>query len=271
MKKYRLRHVPQHDHDIRRVGITGSAGCIGTVLREMLPNYDGRLEYVHFTMTDNDIDGSIGVDLSQPDQVKEKFKGLDCVVHLAAVSNASASWEDVVKHNVHATYNVLQECVHSNVKKIIFASSNHVMNGHVIGDYSIPESINSNAAEKKFTETDMTLADSLYGVSKITGEELCKHFAARYGLEVICFRIGWVRFDDDPSTLRDMPQSDYIRVVYLSQIDCSGAFYKAIITKPEKKFTSLNLLSDNTKGVYNLDAIQQVLGLKLKGNSENFY
>ena len=55
--------------------------------------------------------------------------------------------------------------------------------------------------------------DSLYGVSKVFGEALGRYYSERYGMRVICVRIGSVLQDDDPCApsvahLQGLAQSD---------------------------------------------------------------
>ncbi|XP_070581534.1 uncharacterized protein YtbQ-like [Ptychodera flava] len=213
-------------------------------------------------MFDDEVDGSIGVDLSDADKLKGKFDDLDCVIHLAADSSARASWESVIKNNVTATYNVFRECVNAEVKKVIFASSNHIMNGHVVDNFDNPESFSlEKAPSSKFTELDDPLPDGLYGVSKLTGEALGKLFAVRYGIDIVCFRIGWVTFEDNPNALNGK-RGECLRRVYLSQRDCVHVFLKAIKTKLSERFVVFNLTSANSTGIYNLDRARQLIGYR---------
>ncbi|XP_070573907.1 uncharacterized protein YtbQ-like [Ptychodera flava] len=249
----------ENDPRIKRIGITGAAGLIGGILREKLPQHDD-FELVLFTMFDDEVDGSIGVDLSEADKLKGKFDDLDCVIHLAADCSSLASWESVIKNNVAATYNVFRECADAGVKKVIFASSNHIMNGHVVDNFDNPESINlEKARSSMFTEFDDPLPDGAYGVSKLTGEAFGKLFAARYGIDVVCFRIGWITSEDNPNALHGN-RGEFLRCLYLSQRDCVQAFLKAIKTKLSERSVVLNLTSANSTGIYNLDRARQLIG-----------
>ncbi|XP_077980413.1 uronate dehydrogenase-like [Glandiceps talaboti] len=262
---------PIDDASMKRIGITGAAGTIGILLRQNLPSM-GDFELVNYTLHDDEIEGSIGIDLSDSKAVSGKFQGLDCVVHLAADSNVRASWESVNKNNIIATYNVLQECVKSNVRKMIIASSNHVMNGNVINNFQNAESLNTTKiACVNMTEFDDPLPDSFYGVSKLTGEGLCKLYAAAHGIDIVSFRIGWVDSNDNPTRLNGTEGEAYLRSVYLSQRDCVQAFFKAITTKPAQKFINMNLTSANTKGIYCLDHLKEMIGFVPQDNSEQFW
>ena len=72
------------------------------------------------------------------------------------------------------------------MKRVVFASSNHV-----VGFYPRDQRIG----------VDVTaLPDTRYGVSKAFGELLGAFYAYKFGLEVLCLRIGNV--SDQPSNLR---------------------------------------------------------------------
>jgi nucleoside-diphosphate-sugar epimerase len=54
--------------------------------------------------------------------------------------------------------------------------------------------------------------DSLYGVSKAFGENLGRHYSDRYGISVICLRIGW---------FLPQPRDEISRWMWLSPRDCA--------------------------------------------------
>jgi nucleoside-diphosphate-sugar epimerase len=97
------------------------------------------------------------VDLTDENQLKGKFAGLDVVIHLAAYTHADPfpSLDLLLNSNVRATYNVLQECVRSGVRRLIFASTNHTQHGLVVADPAHTETldwakIEKNSRKKKF-------------------------------------------------------------------------------------------------------------------------
>ena len=65
--------------------------------------------------------------------------------------------------------------VRNNVKRIIFASSNHA-----VGFYRLPNEIDNNVLPRP---------DTLYGVTKVFGEALGRFYADKYKLSVACLRI----------------------------------------------------------------------------------
>ncbi len=108
--------------------------------------------------------------------LKTEMKNYDIVYHMAAmlgVKKTEKNALDCLNININGTKNTLESCVFNNVKKIIFASSSEV--------YGEP---NKNPISEKFD----TKGKTLYGVSKIAGEELCKAYYEKYGLKYLIIR-----------------------------------------------------------------------------------
>lgn len=121
---------------------------------------------------------------------------MDVVIHLAALVDVSPyglDWESMYKNNFEATWNVFKECVDAKVKRIVFASSNHVQNAATIDDPSRSESINfSKLKGRKMELHDEPFPDSMYAVAKLFGEDIGKLCALQSHLECVSLRIGWV-------------------------------------------------------------------------------
>jgi uronate dehydrogenase len=71
---------------------------------------------------------------------------------------------------------VLEAARRSGVRRVIYASSNHA-----VGFYRRVETIDHRVYPRP---------DSRYGVSKVFGEALGSLYADKYGMEVVCLRIG---------------------------------------------------------------------------------
>jgi nucleoside-diphosphate-sugar epimerase len=121
------------------------------------------------------------------------MSGIDAVVHLAADTRIFAPWASVLSNNIEATYNVFEAARQSGVRKIVFASSHHACG------YALSE---KGACGREGAAP--VRPDGLYGVSKVFGEALGRLYADRYGISVICLRIGWCHGEDDPAAQRAM-------------------------------------------------------------------
>src|SRR5262245_30094345 len=110
---------------MKTVVITGATGNLGGKLRRHL---SGRFT---LRLTDLDARGDPEVtpaDLSRWDASWTRlFEGADAAVHLAGCPLAHARWEELVAPNLDGLVNVFEAAVRAGVKRLIFASSNHVM------------------------------------------------------------------------------------------------------------------------------------------------
>lgn len=163
-----------------RVLITGAAGEIGRVLRAGL--YDGRrplrLLDIKPQAAARTGEECVTADLADMAALQHAVRDIDCIVHLAGVPR-EGPWDAILPNNVIGTYNVFEAARMAGVRRVIFASSNHV-----IGYYRAAHRIGNTAPPRP---------DSRYGVSKAFGEALGRMVADKYGLEVACLRIGSFR------------------------------------------------------------------------------
>jgi uronate dehydrogenase len=160
--------------------ITGAAGEIGRVLRAGL--YDGKRR---LRLLDNKPqepacvhEEVVTADLADIAALEKAGRDIDCIVHLAGVPREGA-WEAILPNNIIGTYNLFEAARRAGVKRVIFASSNHV-----VGYYRATQEVGVTEPERP---------DSRYGVSKAYGEALGRMYADKYGLEVACLRIGSFR------------------------------------------------------------------------------
>lgn len=244
------------------IGITGAAGHIGQVLMKGLTDLYKLKPFV----LEPALFPSTAVDLSDQEKIKGIFAGLDAVIHLAADPNPSAVWESIRKNNIEATYQVFEECVRSKVKRIIFASTNHVQHGNTL--MTTPETLDPN---KKLLMklTDPPNPDSLYAVSKLFGEHAGKLYSEKYGLEFVGLRIGWTIKEDDPTVKRGTLAEDYIRAMFLSQKDCVQAFQRAL--EIGTKYMLAYAVSNNNRRVFDLTETIKNLGFHPQDNAEDYF
>ena len=161
---------------MKRVLITGAAGGVAACLRKRL---SGRYE---LTLSDvvapdrlSPDERFVAADLAELDQVRAAVDGMDGVVHLGAKSVEDA-FEPILQANLIGTYNLYEAARLAGVKRVVFASSNHVM-----GFYPRTETVGIDAHVRP---------DSRYGVSKAFGEALASLYADKYGVASLCIRIG---------------------------------------------------------------------------------
>ena len=160
--------------------ITGASGHIGTVIRPALREGVEELRLSDLTPPDG-LTGPetyVHADLRDFDAVQKAVDGVDAVVHLGAIPN-EAPFEDIAGPNLHGVFHVFEACRRSSVKRIVYASSNHASG---MNDVGVP-----------LDGSERARPDGLYGASKAYGEALGSMFVDRFGLSIVCLRIGSFR------------------------------------------------------------------------------
>lgn len=162
---------------MNRLLITGAAGGLGKVLRERLAPFAKtlRLTDVSPLGTAAPNEELFQCDLSDAAAVHEMMTGVDAVVHLGGIS-VEAAFKPILDANIVGVFNLYESARKLGVKRIVFASSNHV-----IGFYKQTDKLDADAPMRP---------DSLYGISKGFGELMSRFYFDRYGIETVCVRIG---------------------------------------------------------------------------------
>jgi len=163
---------------MQQVLMTGAAGGIGTLLRPLLPELGVRLRLSD--VTDPQVPPAAGedwamADLTDYDAVARVVAGMDAILHFGGISTENRA--DLIHEvNLKGTYNLYEAARKAGVKRILFASSNHVIGFH--------------PRETRLDAGAEIRPDSLYGVSKAYGEALAKYYWLKFGIESLLLRIG---------------------------------------------------------------------------------
>jgi len=161
-----------------KVLVTGGAGNIGrTLVRYMSAQHD--VTALDIKDKPEEIDSYVRADILDLDAMKEALKGFDAVVHLAAIPyplpNAP---EKTFQVNTMGTYNVLEACAVNGIKRT---------------PHYLP-----------LDEDHPTEPEDAYGLSKLVGEQLCRGYALRTGMNVTIIRPPWVWQKAQADTYREM-------------------------------------------------------------------
>ena len=160
-----------------RLLLTGAAGGLG---RELRP----RLRALARVLRVSDVlpmaaagagEEVVVAALEDVAAVDAMVAGSDAIVHLGGIS-VEGPFLPIVQANIVGVWNLYEAARRHRVRRIVFASSNHVT-----GFYRQDEVV---------SPRDPMRPDSHYGLSKAFGENLSRFYFDRYGIETVCLRIG---------------------------------------------------------------------------------
>ena len=167
-----------------KIIVTGGAGFVGSHLVELL------VKKKHFPIIVDNLNSGLYSNIKHfVDAKKAKFiksdirdfkkimqlPKVDAVIHLAAIASVVESINNPIfvnDVNVNGTLNILEFCRKKKIKKLVFTSS-----AAIYGNY-----------EKKITEKTPTIPTTVYGSTKLTGEQYCKIYSNLFGINITSLR-----------------------------------------------------------------------------------
>jgi uronate dehydrogenase len=180
-----------------RLLLTGAAGGLGRVLRPRLKPLCRVLRVSDIAPMDAAGAGeeTVLAPLQDAAAVHALVAGVEAIVHLGGIS-VEGPFEPILRANIVGLWNLYEAARKHSVKRIVFASSNHVTGFYAQDEVIVP--------------ADPVRPDGHYGLSKAFGENLSRFYFDRYGLETVCLRIGssfpepkdrrmlatWLSYDD---------------------------------------------------------------------------
>lgn len=233
----------------RKVLITGAGGRIGSSLaRSLGDRYDLRLHYYPAAPEEPPVADHLVADIRRFGEIRPAMDGVEAVVHLAGDPHTGAPWEDVHGANIVGCYHVFEAARQAGVRRVIFASTNHVM-GMYDRDRAWP-----------VHPPQPVRPDSLYGVSKAFGEALARHYHDAFGMSFICFRIGW---------FLERPHNEVARYMWLSHRDAAQLVWRAI--ESEIGFGTYYAISGNSGRHWDISETVEALGYRPEDDAERFW
>jgi uronate dehydrogenase len=180
-----------------RLLLTGAAGGLGRELRPRLKAHCDVLRLSDIADLGTPAAGEelMPAALENADAMLALLAGVDAVVHLGGVS-VEGPFGPILQANIVGAYNLYEAARKHGVRRIVFASSNHVT-----GFYRQDQVIDPTMPMRP---------DGYYGLSKAFGENLAQFYFDRYGIETVSLRIGssfpepadrrmlatWMSYDD---------------------------------------------------------------------------
>lgn len=214
--------------------VTGAAGLIGTVLRKGLPERGWvvrGLDVVPVTEPRPGEEHAVA-DATDLAAMVDAARGVTAVVHLAGIATES-TWPAISHVNIDSTYCALEAARRAGVARVVLASSNHATGYTPRPDGGLLREVDAPPRP-----------DTYYGVSKVAMEALGSLYADRYGVDVVCLRIGSAF--PEPTSTRHLSTwlspGDTLRLV------------DAALTVPSPGFRIVWGVSANTRNWWDLTA-----------------
>lgn len=161
-----------------RLLLTGAAGGLGKVLRETLKPYAKVLrlsDIAPMACAADSHEETIVCDLADKQAVHQLVEGVDAILHFGGVS-VERPFEEILGPNIRGVFHIYEAARRHGVKRVVFASSNHV-----IGFYQQDQTLDARSPRRP---------DGYYGLSKSYGEDMATFYFDRYGIETVSIRIG---------------------------------------------------------------------------------
>ena len=180
-----------------RIGITGGAGKVGTALRQVLSSRFATVRVIDLVEPTELLanESFVAADMSELDQLKSAFEGLDGIIHLAGL-NSERDLAQTLHVNVLGASNLYEAARLAGVGRVVLGSSNHVM-----GFYR---------RDQKVDSYDQMRPDTLYGLSKCWAELTGGLYFDKAGIRTLSIRIG---------NAQERPTSPRSLEIWISPVD----------------------------------------------------
>ncbi len=222
-------------------------GATGEVARGVLPwlEHEFALRLLALDPPGDD-PRRLQADLLDWDALTSALRGINAVLHLAVAPGHSGVYEDDVFNdrrfdvNVKGTYHVFETARRAGVRRVVHVSSLMVVWGH------------GNAAPVPGDAPPRPAGT--YALTKTLSEEIARHYAVAFGMEVVTLRIAAPLDLRDPDLTRKP-----IRPQQVPLPDLAQAFVRAL-TAPLDRYEVVTIVGESSRRVWDLGPARRVLG-----------
>lgn len=249
-----------------KVLVTGASGLIGSLTIAQLGH---KYEFSGFSRRPVEGIPHTQGDITDIDALRRASQGMDMVLHLAAETQDYDNWDKVMASTIGGALNMYRAAQEAGVWRVVFMSTGSTMCGYEWFEGSPYGQLAANTLERMpddvpmITHLDPPRPDSFYAVGKLFGENTGRLFSDRYGMSVLCIRLGAVLRDDRPTLVRHFPG-------YLSQSDAVQMIDKCLSAPESIRFDIFDAISENARRWRDTNHAKEVLGWEPTGSADNF-
>lgn len=228
--------------------LTGAAGRMATAIRPHLLEDFERTHLYSRSAIDPLHKGEhefLG-DLEDLEALSRAAAGVDVIVHLGGKAD-EAPFDEIMSSNILGTHNVFEAARQAGVRRVVYASSHHVTGFHRATDH--------------VSERSDVRPDTLYGASKVFGEGMGRLYHDKWGLEVVCLRIGVCR--EEPEN------SDQLRT-WLSIPDSIRLVQAAAMHELSTGFVTVYGVSNNARAFWVNEAGADEIAFTARDSADDF-
>jgi uronate dehydrogenase len=233
----------------KKVALSGASGKLGSILRAELMgrgvdlrSAGGSRPLVPLAPDEDILHG----DLRDPGVVDRLLTGVDVLIHMAGTA-VEAPLDVVIENNLRALREVYEGAVRHDVRRVVFASSNHAF-----GMYPVTQKLRLDCEYRP---------DGMYGLSKVWGEAIARLYWDKHGIESICARIGTVTAGNRPTQPRHL-------CTWLANEDLVQLMLRCIAAE-NVGFMTVWGVSNNTRSYWE-NAGAERLGFMPQQNAEDY-
>lgn len=236
-----------HHQRLGTVLLTGAAGTLGRVLADPLRAACTLLRRSDLgpALIAQGLADGLACDLADTGAVLHLLEGVDAVVHLGGIA-VEGPFQPILQANLLGLHNLYEAARRQGVRRIVFASSNHVTGCRRI--------------DERVTPQDLPRPDGNYGLSKLFGEGLASLYFDRHGIETVSLRIG---------TATPTPLDRRALSTWLSHADLARLVLAALRARDVGALVVYGI-SANTARWYDSDAGWARIGYQPQDNAETF-
>jgi len=230
---------------MKTILLTGGSGRIGRCLRYALRDEYRLVLFNRSAIADlGPNETLVRGDTTDAAAVEAAARSADVIVDMAGVSDVAPFRETLLPTNILGTYNVFEAARLAGVRRVIYASTHHVVGYYPAGE--------------RLDETAPYRPSSMYGVTKCFAEATGRLYADKAGLQVVCLRIGF--FQDRPLEERHL-------AVWISPGDMAR-LVRSAVEAPGIRYEIVYGTSNNTRRWWNLSRAREVLGYAPQDDAE---